>query len=779
MLLPDAVEFRLPLPEGGIYKLPRRPWEHGNVIEVLVLSPAFRPFAYYMARGLPLPEGAVPGGNTAGPVLREGTALAQIRRIDPSRRCQGLREARVAEGCLCRNGRVECPEEPAADGHLPQAQTGHSSVPTPFGRRLLPPARQDLPAREPTHICLADRIPTPPAAVTWEVDHDIRDAALAGHRLTDLDTELPLAMSNSAYARLWRRLPTWCQAADLEALFVFTDGSFFPGRTCASWSVVVFGQQQGTLCRVGVMAGPCVLFQIDAGPDHCPSAYDGELEALVHALAICALSSACICHVGADCSSALSVVMGFSGFRAEHRLPAAAVGLAASVMAQRRQLCAHKVDAHTGCLGNSLADELAKYAGRSSQCIPCSSDWGDLVHAVAEKVLERTWLLDAPLHLGNMPPLRPDGTWSVPNTVIREAQANPIPLAMQQVPTNRAPKHFQLRLLTYNVLSAKGATAQELLRRGLCHHRIDIAGFQETRERQQGVRSQGEYWVLSAPGSATGQGGVQIWLRKALGWDRRSFAIVHADQRILVVVCTLQGCKFVLASAHAPTATTSDDEVLHWWLHLRSTLARAPAACVPLLFIDANARFEQCDARPDTHDAAPRNYNATCLKELAAAAGLSISAQFGQQGDALYSWRSPKGKVGLLDYVCCPHQWAAGHSTVGNLDLEDMHAGHDHFPIHTCLAAMIETCQSHEHRQIPPAGTPDSQWPGASIAGHGECSYRPLAMYRHCTCGGHASWPTPPSGGVHPDNAHAGEAPGDHPDDACASQGQTTPAPVL
>ena len=203
MLLPDAVEFRLPLPEGGIYKLPRRPWEHGNVIEVLVLSPAFRPFAYYMARGLPLPEGAVPGGNTAGPVLREGTALAQIRRIDPSRRCQGLREARVAEGCLCRNGRVECPKEPAADGHLPQAQTGHSSVPTPFGRRLLPPARQDLPAREPTHICLADRLPTPPAAVTWEVDHDIRDAALAGHRLTDLDTELPLAMSsNSAYARL-------------------------------------------------------------------------------------------------------------------------------------------------------------------------------------------------------------------------------------------------------------------------------------------------------------------------------------------------------------------------------------------------------------------------------------------------------------------------------------------------------------------------------------------------------------------------------------------------
>ena len=134
---------------------------------------------------------------------------------------------------------------------------------------------------------------------------------------------------------------------------MFTDGSFFPGRTCASWSVVVFGQQQGTLCRVGVMAGPCVLFRIDAGPDHCPSAYDGELEALVHALAICALSSACICHVGADCSSALSVVMGFSGFRAEHRLPAAAVGLAASVMAQRRQLCAHKVDAHTGCLGTT------------------------------------------------------------------------------------------------------------------------------------------------------------------------------------------------------------------------------------------------------------------------------------------------------------------------------------------------------------------------------------------------------------------------------------------
>ncbi|CAE7405639.1 unnamed protein product, partial [Symbiodinium sp. CCMP2456] len=442
---------------------------------------------------------------------------------------------------------------------------------------------------------------------------------------------------------------------------------------------------------------------VGATAGHCPSAYDGELEALLHAQAIGISASTSECHFGSDCQSALAAAFGFCSFKAGSQLPAAAIGLAATLTAQGKQLLLHKIEAHSGCAFNSLADEIAKHAGTTGQSLPDSADWSSLQAAVTEAVLERAWLATPDsIFAATLPPLQGDGTWSKPNAEVRSSAPNLLPPYLCKVTGEVQTVALDLRLLTYNALSVRGATARALICTGLRKHRIDLAGLQETRDRADGISSCEEFWVLAAPCDKGGHFGVQLWLRKAAGWDRTSFAIVHADPRVLIVVCTIRGVKLVLVCAHAPTSVTGDEAIGSWWSHLTRLLAKVPKVCAPLLFIDANARFEPHSSHRHTLDAAPSNFNATCLRQFAVDMGLHLSAQQDEQGRPLHSWRSPKGTTSLIDYVGCPIDWKNGHSTIGNVDLADLHADWDHLPIHTRLRAHIETTVPSSRTKIAP-----------------------------------------------------------------------------
>ena len=53
-----------------------------------------------------------------------------------------------------------------------------------------------------------------------------------------------------------------------------------------------------------------------------------------------------------------------------------------------------------------------------------------------------------------------------------------------------------------------------------------------------------------------------------------------------------------------------------WWELLKCTLRRVPAKYIPLLCLDANARFAPHPRWPGTEDSAADNPNATCLCEV-------------------------------------------------------------------------------------------------------------------------------------------------------------------
>ena len=221
---------------------------------------------------------------------------------------------------------------------------------------------------------------------------------------------------------------------------------------------------------------------------------------------------------------------------------------------------------------------------------------------------------------------------------------------------------LDFRLMQYNALSLKGAGALELFAAGLRRSRVDIAGVQETRLRHDGLSTQGDFWVLSAPASPKGVGGAQVWVRKQAAWDAKAFSVVHKEAQLLVVLGSFQGVRLLLVSAHAPPTDSPEADLQAWWQHLCTVLHRTPASCVPIIFVDANATFQRDPTDPGTAMATPTCRNARHLRHFAESRGLGLTPQAFPTGEPLVSWISPSGKRKLIDYMqiglirpgCCP-----------------------------------------------------------------------------------------------------------------------------
>ena len=239
----------------------------------------------------------------------------------------------------------------------PKALGKGQMIPTPLGRRSirpLPPtephaeASQDRGPGKVHRLELSSLLPVSPPAITWEVNQDICDFCLAAHSLSSM-TGCPSRYGKipNKVLGLWNKIPLWCPEQPCNELFVFTDGSYTAANRKPTWAVVLVARQGKRLGRIGVVAGAA------QGPQHshpnlqrAPSAYDGELEAAMHGLAIAAANNCPVCHIGIDCSSALQVIQGLSATTAADKVARAAIGLKALLATQGKQIYLHKVLAH-------------------------------------------------------------------------------------------------------------------------------------------------------------------------------------------------------------------------------------------------------------------------------------------------------------------------------------------------------------------------------------------------------------------------------------------------
>ncbi|CAE7834192.1 ggact.2, partial [Symbiodinium necroappetens] len=559
------------------------------------------------------------------------------------------------------------------------------------------PTGVDAPPKEGRHsastrrqIVLADLVEKPKAAVTWGVNGDICEACFADHVIPGFIEQVPpLSNLECTASRQWSYLSDWNPSQPCDELFMFTDGSFFPGSPFASWAVVIIARQGGHIGRVGMRAG------LARGPVHGSSevrpelsAFDGELEAALHALAVAAAIPCPLVHVGVDCAAAIDVIQGQVALKPQDDVAHAAVAVRALLMMQGKTVLVQKVLAHAGCALNGLADAAAKSVLKQGSAP--TDDFSAFWAAISEGVVAKLWLVPShPLTACTLPHLNDSGSWSQASCAVK--RTTPLDRIFgthpQVVPSQQV--DLRLRILQYNALSLRGAGATDLIAQGLAKHRVDVAGLQETRLKTEGITTLDDFWVLHSPCTKQGHGGAQIWVRRSKHWDRQAFAILHKEPQVLVALGVFKGVRVLLVSAHALPACSPDADLQEWWGHYDTILHKSPANCIPIFMMDANATFAGGAEIADTHQCRPTCGNSSRLLELASRRGLCLSPQQTPTGEQLFSWTSPKGHRKLIDYVAWPHEWAAHGNVCPGVLLGDLHEDIDHQPVCLDLCASL------------------------------------------------------------------------------------------
>ena len=596
-----------------------------------------------------------------------------------------------------------CSPQPCAfsvESAVPRETTPSQRRPGPYQVRPGAAAAAGIAEHSRLALSLADCIPHSAPAFGFGISSAMRTDALASYSLSALSVALQDVPACNADARAaWQSMEPLPPDVALDELFFFVDGSFNPDNGCAAWALVAIG-------RVGTLVGK-LGFMANFIHQGVPSAYTAELEALLHAEALATAVDCPLVHIASDCQSALLVSSGQAAAPPGEHVAHAAVSLFFAHYFQRRFVFRHKVDGHSGCAFNELADSIAK-AFTCHQQSPGLFHPGDAFWAaVQEGFFHWSWLLDcgsSPL----CPSLSVDGNWSRATCDFPES-SRPATIGTAAPVHGALLSHrLQLDVVQYNCLSLRGLAARELMNKGLCALRPQIAFFQETRTSQDPISSVGQFWVLSSDATSAGMEGCQIWLHQGRSvsdqcgncWQRSSFTIVHAEPRILIVLADAGGLRFGLVSAHAPTAAASEETLARWWAHLTACLHKLPPACIPICGIDANARFVQDPRQPATFSAPPRGRNAEALVHFAAEHCLWISHQFDEGGRPLTSWISPTGSRALLDYVLCPRDWAPVAVTRATPVIGDLHQDIDHFPVRCHLGPRLQSRQQPRARKI-------------------------------------------------------------------------------
>ena len=562
-------------------------------------------------------------------------------------------------------------------------------IPTPLRNR-----------RQTVTLRLSELIVPAGPAFAIGVDSSMLDFCLEGHLLSGLGISLPDTARIGCRLRiLWESLPLFC-GTPLDEAFIFSDGSYDPHHTTAGWAVVILGLRDGKIGKVGFAHGQACQHQ-----PAC-NAFHAELEALLHAHAFATHITAGRIHFGVDCSAALLVGNGIAATSPEDLVGRACLGLqlASGTHTPRLQ---HKVTAHAQCLPNELADGLAKASVFEGYSHPPVSHFEAFWSAVQERVFDWLWVARQPSSSG-LPFLTPEGSWSTA-ACAAPTSTHPATLGMTVTTgTSSQPFAFDLRVMQYNCLSMRGQAALELMAQSLQAQRVAIAGFQETRRRESGIRREGRYWVISAPCQANGQLGCQIWLDasaplavkgRPCHWDRKSFLIFKETPRMLILTADAAPFRFALAAAHAPTSKAPPEQITAFWSQLSAALGCLPRSCNVILCIDANARFTQERQEVDTLKSYPLCPNAEHLQQLCSQHQLAISCQFTASGARLHSWTSPSGNKSLIDYVAVPMEWGGAFHTLDSPTLVDLHSGIDHEPILVRCRPVLEGARTRSRKQ--------------------------------------------------------------------------------
>ena len=462
-------------------------------------------------------------------------------------------------------------------------------------------------------------------------------------------------------------LPVWSKGSSPSALMLYVDGSFKKGK--AAWAVTGFVFDDEAWRWAGFL-GAALDDRFEA-----TSAYEAEL--LAQFVAHCvAAQSPCPVAIFYDSTAAAAATEGRTSLKAPSVLGKAVASVSAFLQAAGRPPWTCHVASHTGNPANELVDSLAK----RFLCVTDHS-YTDVMQPLVDTILagDLEWLWVRANTQVPMPALEEHGD-SMPVRTVGESGKRSAPAAFAPPSVDEAPRAVRcpLRLVTYNVLSAKSALRRQCLHRAFKNGAFSVMALQETKFTEAPHRTYDGVLRLAGPCS-NGEEGVALWFNVAnpdLPWRQAHIATIFANERLLSAMVSLPGLKLMFFSGHAHPGTAPQAKIDSFWELVRSRLRALPPNTAPVLLMDANARFQEGD-----HDLSPANRNAEHWLRLLEEFSLQHTGVRNFQGELMCTWTSPCGQPACLDYVAFPAMWSTAVTGVDTFEILDEFAGVDHSPL--------------------------------------------------------------------------------------------------
>ena len=540
----------------------------------------------------------------------------------------------------------------------------------------------------------------------------------------------------------WRP-PTTIGTANLHGQSF--DGSK-PGESHVGWGFAAFVCGEGGY-QLEHLAYGCIL------DDHCPvvhgipvplNARTGETEALLQAT-IWSLT-----HLGYYLVElyydAISVGHGgtgqwnFPGGDKHSRALRALIQYAEQF--HDRGFLGRHVKAHTGVLGNEVANFLAQY-GRTSQQV-CGISQIDLgTFLTGDRMpLEWLWMQLVPQSpLDESYPAISPGTLTAKGLTIDPEVDKVFPAQLKEkAQSDSKLTYANFFVATYNVGSLQrsrcqddhtGLCPQEYLRRQAQSHGISCLMLQETRARTSGMILSDTHIRLVAA-CQNGSGGTEIWLAKrsstggALGIKQSDVLVLLSEPELLCVRVQWPYGLFLLISAHGPHSGYPKHDIEQWWQRLSSIVDRfhTDKNAWLVVGIDANTNFEDDFLPHQGGHGLAHHSNPICkhFRTFLQRHDLFLPSTFDayHQG-ATDTWRvNAERKGARCDYVCLPLVWTSSKMTSQNLP--NLDAGTSTFD-HMAVGVW---CQLSFHKSRRPKSGFDTNKISSQLVAHGHELIPPL-----------------------------------------------------
>ena len=353
------------------------------------------------------------------------------------------------------------------------------------------------------------------------------------------------------------------------------------------------------------------------------------------------------------------------------------------------------VKGHSGCLGNELADAMARRAFQLQHELrnACRPDYAP--YATGHRYgLEFLWIRFAKTTHGAR--LAGHDCLCLPRVDIGGPVEKRLPKAVYDHRVeSTGMKKFDLTMVTYNVqtLSKKaGGMFVQYLRDQAASHQIDVLFLQETRSKKsQLVVSSTHFRYVAA--AENGVGGLETWLARSVEGHRRTLfskeqvQVLKATNQVLLIKVVCTGVPFLLLNFHAPHSGRTLEEIENFWHELVSLL-KPLVSVYPHLILgaDANAHWStSCEGYIGEAGLELRsNHGGECFKNFLVDFGLFVPSTYGQYHTGMHhTWFSTVNGQGCrCDYFALPQSWREGKISTMVIDsLDEGKHGVDHMPL--------------------------------------------------------------------------------------------------